>query len=330
MVDIVTGGAGFIGSHLVDSLLSQGRKVCVFDIKSETPNLTQHAENPDFAYYRIDIGREYFDDLFEKIQPEHVYHLAALADIIPSIKEPELYFRTNVTGTLKVLQAARHVQAKRFIYAASSSCYGEFPRFPTSESQPEQPQYPYALTKYLGEQLVTHWMNVYQIPAVSLRLFNAYGRRARSNGAYGAMFGTFLAQKKNGLPLTVVGDGTQERDFIHVSDVVDAFIRAAQSEYCGVYNVGTGSPESINYIAKLIGGSVVHIPKRPGEPIITCADISKIKQHFGWEPKKDIESGVKELLDHLDDYAGAPLWTPEKIASATKEWFMHLGASSHE
>lgn len=309
-IDIVTGGCGFIGSHLVEALIANGRDVWVIDKSGKLIRDAYRQSQKDISYTSLD---------FEGV--DTVYHLAALADIIPSIENPRDYYETNVTGTFNVLEAARKAGCKKFIYAASASCYGDVGAFPTTENTVENPRYPYALTKYLGEQLVMHWSKVYKIPAISLRLFNVYGLRHRTSGAYGAMFGTFLAQKANGKPLTIVGDGHQERDFVHVSDVVDAFIKAADSDCQGIYNVGTGSPESVNYIAKIIGGETVHIPKRPGEPDITCANISKIKRELGWIPKVGIEEGIKELLEHLEDYKDAPVWESETIAKATEKWF---------
>lgn len=306
-MDIITGSAGFIGSHLMDALS------CAITLDLKLGNDIR--EPVDFSHW----GYGQFGEI------DTVYHLAALADIVPSIENPRDYFETNVTGTLNVLEAARKVGCKKFVYAASASCYGDDISYDFKNGSNENdicnPRYPYALTKYLGEQLVMHWSRVYKIPAISLRLFNVYGLGQRTSGSYGAMFGTFLAQKVNGKPLTIIGDGKQERDFVHVSDVVDAFIKAGNSKHQGIYNVGTGSPESIEYIAKLIGGEIVHIPKRPGEPDTTCADIKKIKCDLNWYPKVGIEDGVRELLQHLDDYKTAPLWSPEKIAEATKPWF---------
>jgi len=305
--DIVTGGCGFIGSHLVDALKSQGREVYIIDKK-----------NSPFDDIR---GTFDFPD-----NVEHVFHLAALADIVPSIENPVEYFQTNVTGTLNVLEAARKAGCKKFVYAASGSCYGDKPPLiPTPESCSINVKYPYALTKYMGEQLVMHWAKVYKIPAISLRLFNVYGLRSRTSGAYGAMFGTFLAQIANKKPLTIVGDGTQERDFVHVSDVVNAFIFAAESNFEGIYNVGSGESYSINKIVDLLEtDNVVHIPKRPGEPDITWADTTKINRDLGWAPEMPIEDGVQELIAHIDDWKDAPVWDAVSIADATKEWFAHL------
>lgn len=224
-----------------------------------------------------------------------------------------------------MLEAARQAGVKRFVYAASSSCYGIPDLYPTPETAPVRPQYPYALSKYLGEEMVRHWAQVYHLPAVSLRFFNVYGPRARTSGTYGAVFGVFLAQKLNGLPYTVVGDGTQTRDFTFVSDVAAACLAAAASDVVGeVLNVGSGHTYSINRLVELLGGPVTHIPKRPGEPDCTFADISKIRRMLGWEPRVSFEDGVAAMLQHIESWRNAPAWTPETIAAATREWFQYL------
>jgi UDP-glucose 4-epimerase len=257
-----------------------------------------------------------------------IFHLAALADIVPSIEQPQDYFESNVRGTLKVLELARKLKAKKFIYAASSSCYGIPRNFPTSEFEQISTEYPYALSKFLGEQLVLHWNKVYKIPSISLRLFNVYGPRARTSGTYGAVFGVFLAQKLAGQPLTIVGDGNQTRDFTHVSDVVRAFVMAGDSSFEEeVFNVGSGNTYSVNHLAKLIGGDTTHIPKRPAEPDCTFADITKIKNILGWKPCVTFESGVSEMLSQIETWRNAPVWTPEKIEIQTRLWFNLLSRS---
>jgi UDP-glucose 4-epimerase len=225
-----------------------------------------------------------------------------------------------------MLEAARRAGVGRFLYAASSSCYGIPDVYPTPETAPARPQYPYALSKLLGEQCVLHWSHVYRLPAVSLRLFNVYGPRSRTSGTYGAVFGVFLAQKLRGRPYTVVGDGTQSRDFTFVADVADAFVTAAQSTITGeVFNVGAGAPVSVNRLVELLEGEVVHVPKRPGEPDRTHADIRKIQRGLGWRPKVSIEEGVRILLDNIEYWRQAPVWTPESIEVATRDWFRYLG-----
>ncbi|HAZ07867.1 MAG TPA: NAD-dependent dehydratase [Elusimicrobia bacterium] len=323
---VVTGGAGFIGSHLVERLLADGHEVVVLDDFStgRPQNLAHLKDNPRLSLVQADVCDH------AKIAPhckgaDWIFHLAALADIVPSIERPTDYFRVNAAGTESVLEAARAAKVKRFVYAASSSCYGIPAAYPTPETAPIRPQYPYALTKRLGEDLVLHWGQVYGLPVVSTRFFNVYGPRARTSGAYGAVFGVFLAQKIHGKSFTVVGDGTQTRDFTFVTDVAAALVRAAESDACGeIFNVGSGNTYSVNRLVELLGGPVTYIPKRPGEPDCTFADISKIAKALGWKPKVTIEDGVKRMLANIDDWRQAPVWTPQSIEKATKAWFEHL------
>lgn len=324
---LVTGGAGFIGSHLVDRFLEEGHRVRVIDNFStgRLENLSHLKNHRDLEVIEADIANE------EKTQSAYqgvdwVIHLAALADIVPSIERPDEYHHSNVEGTLSVLENARKQGVRRFIYAASSSCYGIPDEYPTQETAPLRPQYPYALTKAVAEQYVLHWEQVYRLPVLSLRLFNVYGPRSRTSGTYGAVFGVFLAQKLNGLPFTVVGDGNQTRDFTFVTDVVDAFYKAAQSTITGeIMNVGSGNHYLVNRLVELLKGEVVHIPKRPGEPNCTFADISKIQKLLSWQPRVTFEEGVKILLANIEYWRNAPLWTPEKIQVATQKWFECLG-----
>lgn len=324
---LVTGGAGFIGSHLTDRLLDDGHNVLVIDnfVCGHRDNLAQHAGNDHLSVHEHDIAdAQTIAPLFAGV--DWVFHLAAMADIVPSIQNPGVYHRANVDGTLSVLEGARMAGVKRFVYAASSSCYGIPDTYPTPEDAPPRPMYPYALTKWAGEQYVLHWGQTYGLPVVSLRLFNVFGPRHRTTGTYGAMFGVFLAQKLAGKPYTIVGDGTQTRDFTFVSDVADAFVTAAPSDVAGeVMNVGSDGTYSVNRIAELLGGPKVHIPKRPGEPDCTWADIGKIKRLLGWKPKVPLETGVRILLDHIDGWRSAPVWTPETIEKATADWFKYLG-----
>ncbi|MDO8125618.1 MAG: SDR family oxidoreductase [Candidatus Brocadiales bacterium] len=323
---LVTGGAGFIGSHLVDCLLSDGHEVTVLDnfCTGRIQNLIQHKGDPKLTILEKDISdflsiKDYF------VGVEWVFHLAARADIVPSIVSPIDYHSSNVDGTVAVLEASRRAGVKRFLYTASSSCYGIPDTYPTPETAPIRPQYPYALTKYLGEECALHWAQVYKLPAVSLRLFNVYGPRSRTSGTYGAVFGVFLAQKLNGKPFTVVGNGTQTRDFTYVGDVVEAFVTAANSNITGIsLNVGSGNTYSVNRLVELLGGDVVHIPERPGEPRCTQADISKVKRLLGWKPTVSFEDGVSILLENIDYWREATVWTPDTISYATREWFEYL------
>lgn len=322
---LITGGAGFIGCHLVDALLEGEHDVIVFDNFStgRAQNLDQVADKIQLV--ECDISKPgQWQDLFVNI--DYVFHLAALADIVPSIENPDIYYQSNVNGTFNVIEACKKNNVKKFVYAASSSCYGIPDEYPTKETAEIRPQYPYALTKYLGEQLVMHWCQVYQLPAVSLRFFNVYGPRSRTSGTYGAVFGVFLAQKLAGKPFTVVGDGNQTRDFTFVTDVVKAIIRAAESDVSGeIINIGSDNTYSVNRLVKLLGGDVVYIPKRPGEPECTWADITKAKKLLNWQPKISLEEGMGILLDNIDYWRGAPVWDKESIAKATKTWFEYLG-----
>jgi UDP-glucose 4-epimerase len=324
MKAIVTGGAGFIGSHVVDLLKKENIAVTVLDNFS-----TGRPENLDHVRGQIKLVECDLAIKGDWIQhfynADWVFHLAALADIVPSIQQPEAYFRANVDGTFNVLQAAKAAEVTRFIYIASSSCYGIPDKYPTPEDAEIRPQYPYALAKRMGEELVMHWAQVYNFPALSLRFFNVYGPRSRTSGTYGAVFGVFLGQKLAGKPYTVVGDGKQTRDFTYVTDIAQAIITAAKSERKGqIYNVGSGATVSVNRLVELLGGERVHIPKRPGEPDSTFADISKIQSDLGWEPQVPIEDGVAEIIKHIDYWKDAPVWSPDSIAEATEDWFRYL------
>lgn len=329
----MTGGAGFIGSHLVDRLIAAGRPVRVLDsfVVGRRANLEQHRGNPLLGIVEADIADKAAVDT-ACAGVERVFHLAARADIVPSIQEPEAYFRANVDGTFAVLEAARRHGVKRLTYVASSSCYGIPDAYPTPETAPADPRYPYALTKYLGEQLVMHWAQVYGLPANSVRFFNVYGPRARTSGTYGAVFGVFLAQLLAGKPLTIVGDGEQTRDFTFVDDVVGALLAVAGSSKAGqIYNVGSGRPVSVNELVRELGSPPkVHIPKRPGEPDCTWADITKIKSEIGWAPEVPLSAGVRIMLENIDYWRDAPVWTQSSIEVATKDWFKFLGGTQSE
>ena len=324
-IAVVTGGAGFIGSHMVDLLLERGFAVRAIDnmVGGRPENLAQHRNSPDFVLETRDI-RSYApeDPMFGGAG--YVFHFAGIGDIVPSIERPLEYMSANVLGTVHMLECARHAKVEKFVYAASSSCYG-LARVPTSEDDPISPQYPYALSKYQGEQATFHWQQLYKLPANSIRIFNAYGTRSRTSGAYGVVFGVFLRQKLAGMPFTVVGDGTQRRDFLYVTDVAKAFLAAAQTAHVGCYwNLGAGNPQSVNRLVDLLGGSRVQIPKRPGEPDCTWADISRITADLGWKPEVSFEDGVARIVANIDYWRNAPLWDSDSIAKATKTWFRYL------
>jgi len=323
---VVTGGAGFIGSHMVDLLIERGFHVTVVDNLStgRLENLSQHQNDSRCDVHQVDMTQLQADStLFRGAR--FVFHFGGLGDIVPSIERPLDYMRANVSGTMAVLEAARSARVEKLVYAASSSCYGAEPPVPTSEDAPIHCEYPYALSKYLGECAVLHWGQVYRLPVNSIRIFNAYGRRVRTTGVYGAVFGVFLAQRLKRKPLTIVGDGSQRRDFVHVTDVARAFLLAAESQHTGeVFNLGADHPQSVARLAELIGGDVVHLPQRPGEPACTWADTRKIRARLGWGPRVTFEEGVGAMLQQIDQWSGAPVWDADSIAAATRTWFEFL------
>ena len=321
-IAVVTGGAGFIGSHMVDLLVEQGFAVRVIDslVGGREENLSTHRSNPDVILEQRDI-RSYApsDALFKNAK--YVIHFAGIGDIVPSIEQPLEYMSANVQGTVHMLECARYAGVKKFVYAASSSCYG-LAQTPTREDHPIDTKYPYALSKYQGEQAAFHWGQVYKLPVNAIRIFNAYGTRSRTSGAYGAVFGVFLKQKLANKSFTVVGDGSQTRDFLYVTDVARAFLAAAETERVGrIYNLGAGKPQSVNRLVELLGGEKTYIPKRPGEPDCTWADISSISSELGWKPEVSFEQGVANIVANIDYWRNAPLWDPDSIANATKTWF---------
>jgi UDP-glucose 4-epimerase len=321
---IITGGCGFIGSHLVDFWLAQGAEVIVIDNLST--GLRQNL-NPLAQLLEIDLQKlspAEHGAFFE--QTDYVFHLGALAAIVPSIQNPVEYIEANVNGTLKLLEICRAYPPRKLIYTASGSCYGIPEVYPTLEDAPIAPEYPYALSKWQGEELVKHWGQVYKLPWISLRLTNVFGPRSRTDTGYGAVFGVFLAQKAHGKPLTIVGDGQQSRDFTYVLDVVQAFYKAAVSDVVGeVINIGSGNHYSINYLAQLLEPvGIVYVPKRPGEPDITFVEIAKAQRLLGYEPQWSFEAGVQEMLNQLEFWQEAPVWEPESIATATEDWFKYL------
>ncbi|MEQ8394459.1 NAD-dependent epimerase/dehydratase family protein [Thalassobaculum sp.] len=323
---VVTGGAGFIGGHMVDLLLERGYRVRAIDnlTGGRELNLAHHGDNQDLVRDFRDIrSLAPDDDAFTGAR--YVFHFAGIGDIVPSIERPIEYMDVNVQGTVRVLEAARHAGVAKFVYAASSSCYG-LADTPTREDHPIGPEHPYALSKYQGEQAAFQWRHIYGLPVNSVRIFNAYGTRSRTSGAYGAVFGVFLRQKIAGQPFTVVGDGTQSRDFLFVTDVARAFLAAAETDKTGeIWNLGAGNPQSVNRLVELLGGEVTYIPKRPGEPDCTWADTAKIMRDLDWRQEVSFEEGVGRMLAQLDYWRDAPLWTPDSIAQATKTWFDYLG-----
>lgn len=291
---VVTGGAGFIGSHLVSELVARGFDVHVVD--NYAGGKREDRMNPKAAYHEVDI-RDY-----DKLAPVvagagYVFHEAALPRVQFSIEHPQETFSVNVAGTVSVLRAAHEGGVRRFVYAASSSAYGDQETLPLSEDLPAQPKSPYGLQKYIGELTCRLWSDVYGLATVSLRYFNVYGPHFDPDGPYALVVGKFISQKSEGQPLTITGDGTHTRDFTHVRDIVRANILAMTSENVGkgeVINIGAGRNVSVNDVAEMIGGPVVHVKPRL-EPAHTLADIALAKKLLNWEPTIKLEDGIAEL-----------------------------------
>lgn len=290
---VVTGGAGFIGGHLVDALVSRGFEVHVIDNLSAGK---RSDVNPKAIFHLADVTD------FKAVRPivdgaELVFHLAALPRVQYSIENPIETSATNIMGTLNLLVASKEARVKRFIYSASSSAYGDQLQMPLVETMSANPKSPYGLQKYIGELFCKMWSSTYGLETVALRYFNVYGPRLNPDGAYALVIGKFLKQRVEARPLTITGDGTQTRDFTNVADVVTANILAAESKSVGkgeVINIGAGQSFSMNDLAGLIGGPVEYVAPRL-EPHDTLADNSLAKKLLGWAPQVRFESGIAEL-----------------------------------
>lgn len=292
---LVTGGCGFIGSHIVDKLVELGQEVTVID--------NHYADNEKFYYNEkaqyvsqdicnYQMTRVFYTDV------DWVFHCAAESRIGPAIENPLNATNINVTGTCTVLQCAREAGVKAFVYSSTSSGYGNNP-YPNVETQPDDCLNPYSVSKVAAEKLCKLYTEMYGLPTVVLRYFNVYGERAPRKGQYAPVIGIFKRQKEAGEPLTIVGDGLQRRDFVHVSDVVNANIRAAAavvdpSCYGQMYNIGSGENFSIKEIADWIDHNQVHIPARVGEVRVSLANIEKFQNAFNWEPNIKLDEWVKE------------------------------------
>lgn len=293
---LVTGGAGFIGSNLVDKLIELGHEVTVIDNEYSDVH-EQFYWNPKANNHKLDIrDYEFTRDLYDGI--DYVFHLAAEARIQPAIENPINAVSINSVGTCTVLQCAREAGVKRVMYSSTSSGYG-LNESPNIETQPDDCLNPYSVSKVNGEKLCKMYTELYGLRTVVFRYFNVYGERQPLKGQYAPVIGIFLRQRDAGEPLTIVGDGNQRRDFTHVSDVVNANILAATQDvdneaFGQVYNVGTGSNYSVNQIARMISSNTINIAPRPGESRITLANNQKIRKTFGWEPKVKLEDWIKD------------------------------------
>jgi UDP-glucose 4-epimerase len=306
MKALVTGGAGFIGSNLVDRLISEGYEVTVIDNESSDAHENFYWNNKA-NNYKLDINDiENTLHLYEGV--DVVFHLAAEARIQPCIVNPTKAVQTNMLGTATVLQCARLKNVKRLVYSSTSSAYGLKNNPPLIETMPNDCLNPYSVSKVGGEELCKMYSRLFGLQTIIFRYFNVYGERQPLKGQYAPVIGIFIRQKSNGEPLTVVGDGKQRRDFTHVSDVVEANILAGkfvapeydvvETDYCSeyrrwewgqVYNIGTGTNHSVNDIAVMVGGETTNIPSRLGEARVTMANTEKANKHFGWKAKVSLE-----------------------------------------
>ena len=300
MKAIVTGGAGFIGSHLVNELVKKKYKVVVLDNLSSGTLKNLKSVKDKIKFFKCDLSKnknlgKYFN------KADYIFHLAGLVQNSPNKTNLKKYYQANVLGTLNVLNAARNTKIKKFIYAASASCYGNPNEIPTSEKAEINPLSPYAKTKWISERIVMDWFKNYKFPTVSLRFFNVYGSRARIDGPYSGVIGIFIKQKKNKKPFTIVGNGKQTRSFVHVSDVVKAILKAGKCKAKGeIFNVGSQTSIEINKIAKILGGKKINLPQRKGETKYSSANIKKIKKVLNWKPTVSIKSGLIALMQERE------------------------------
>lgn len=298
MKSLVTGGAGFIGSNMVDRLLAEGHEVLCVDNESAESNDSFHW-NPSAENHKVDIrDMENMKSLFVGV--DYVFHMAAESRIMQTMNNPVRAAETNVVGTATVLQCARESGCRRVIYSSTSSAYGNNPA-PNSEDMSPDCLNPYSASKYAGEMFCRNYTELFGLETVVLRYFNVYGKRHPEKGQYAPVMAIFARQRRSGQSLTVVGDGLQRRDFVNVKDAVDANFRAAtqtipEALLGTVFNVGTGKNYSILEVAKWIGDDIEFIPARPGEMRETLADNSKAKSVLGWGPTVDLEHYVKNEL----------------------------------
>lgn len=297
MKTIVTGGCGFIGSHLVDKLIELNHDVIVIDNLSAESN-EQFYFNENAKYYSYDItDYNFICPLFENV--DYVFHLAAEARIQPTLKNPILCFKTNAFGTQIVLQCARESNCKKVIYSSTSSAYGRKNKVPLNENMETDCLTPYSVAKVAGEQLCKNYNDLFGLKTITLRYFNVYGPREPVKGSYAPVIGLFLRQFKNKQPLTIVGDGLQKRDFTYIDDVINANIKAMEydgSKHGEIFNIGTGKTYSILELARMISNKIEFIPERPGESRETLADNIKAYLVLRWAPNKYIEDYIKEQL----------------------------------
>ncbi len=292
MKSLVTGGAGFIGSNLVKYLVSKNHEVTVLDKQSKKKASNLKGLLNKIDYFNIDISKKKeLDKYFKNI--DYVFHLAALTSTMESFKKKKKYFDNNVKATKNIIKALKRKKIKKLIYTASASCYGNQKKIPINIFARISPENPYAKTKYESERLLLNFSKKSKLPVVSLRLFNVYGKQMNNKSIYKSVINIFLSQKKKNIPLTIIGDGNQTRDFIYISDVLSALLKAAKlKKYVKILNVASGKKTSINYLANLISKKKKYYRKRKGEIYHSLADISVTKSKLNWKPKVSIKKGL--------------------------------------
>ena len=305
MAYLVTGGAGFIGSHIAEELIKRGDEVIVLDnmYSGRAENI---AVNPKAVFVDGSIlDTEILDSICTKYNIEGIFHLAAVASVQKSIENPALVHEVNVTGTLNVLEAARKHGVRKVVLSASAAAYGDNPVFPKREDMIPEPLSPYAVSKIASEMYCKIYAELYDIQTVSLRYFNVFGPRQDPNGEYAAVIPKFTEKICAGESPTVFGDGEQTRDFVFVKDVARANILAMDSDVCGLFNIGTGVQTSLNNLAKMImdaagiSVSMKYEPARDGDVRYSVADISKAQTELGYAPEWDLADGIKETVEYF-------------------------------
>lgn len=288
---LVTGGCGFIGSHIVDRLIEEGHTVRVIDDLSATEN-EEFYYNEKAEYWKKDISKDDCSNVFDNVN--NVFHLAARSRIQPTVKSPGMCFEVNVVGTQRVLEWSRINGIQKFVYSSTSSLYGHQNQIPFNPNMPADCLNPYSMSKWMGEQICKLYGQLYDFNSTILRYFNVYGPREPIKGKYAPVIGLFKRQSRKGVPMTVVGDGSQKRDFTYVDDIVEVNMRSIESKQIEtkIYNVGTGKNYTINEIAKMVGGEIKYIGSRPAEVRETLADIQMTVNDLGWRPKFCLEEKI--------------------------------------
>ena len=320
-VALITGGAGFLGSHLVDLLMKNDFHVKVMDNFSNgsRENLKQWEKSPRFEVKEMDIyDLEENDSFFQGL--DYIFHLAGIEDSLTSLKDPIRFMNTNVIGSAKVMNAAKQSKLKKFVFAGSSASYG-IPNTPTLESDGTGPLTPSGLSKLQAEEVCFHWGEVFDIPVTAARIYNAYGPRCLHRQHSGQLFSIWMKQKLSGEPLSIFGKGEEKQDFIYCTDVANAlYTLALEGEDGEFYNVGSGKPVSLSEFASMISEKINCMDTLEGKAIETWADLGKIEFKTSWAPKVPLEKGLEFSLQVINDWEKATNFSQEKLDKYQKEW----------